>query len=929
MKKNMLQLFIGIGLFFSFNLQLAAAKSILIAKDLRTDYLLNPMGLDEVKPRFSWLLHSKKSHQFAQAQTAYRVLVSSSAENLRNNQADMWDSGWIETSAMSHILYAGEALHSDRTYYWKVAIKDERSQISAWSDAATWHSGMLETEFWQAQWIGSAIQFDPKVQDCNIPDPWLRKSFSLSVKPKQAIIHVASVGFHELYVNGQKVGDDVMATAVTDHTKRARYVSYDIAPLLQQGDNVIGIWLGTSWSIHGPYISKDRPLTPIVSAQVALYKNRNPKPNEQAMQVIATDASWKLKNSPSRLLGVWDSNRMGGEFYDANLEDSSWCSVAGDDASWGFATVYAAKLLLSAQKVERNKLVEEITPIAIEKRADGAYRIDMGKNFAGWMSISMKGKAGQQVDILFSEREQEDMTFGLHSAYVFDQTGEGTFKNRFNYSSGRWITLKGLKQAPSLADIKGWLVRTDFAYASTFSCSDSLQNWIYETTKWTYENLSLGGFIVDCPQRERLGYGGDAHATCETGMLNYHTAAFYKKWMEDWRDVSGTEPIVGNMYDTTFARKGLMGGRILNNGILPHTAPTYMGGGGPSWGGIVVTLPWYYYQQYQDISILQENFILIKNWISFLESQSQDGILQRFGGNWDFLGDWLWPGATAQGMNNNTEQNLCFNNMYRIYNLRIALKIAETIGATAEVKRWQEQLIIYSNAVHNRFYNVAEGHYADGSNGNMAVALLAEVVPEELKKGVWQRLENAILVKQQGHVAVGITAGALLFKLLRQHNRHDLLYTMTSQRNYPSWGYMKDNQATSIWEMWEKDLPGHSLLHSSFLYPGAWYIDGLAGIKTGAVGYQEFVVQPPILDEEAIHWVKSSFQSPVGLVECAWRRKDGRLNLSVTIPVNSTAIVKIAKTDLCGIEEIPGRITYLDEKDGFHSYRVKSGSYTF
>lgn len=906
-----------------------AAKAPLLPVNLEVEYLEQPMGLDAVQPRFSWTLQSTGEQLYGQKQTAYRVLVASSLKKLHANIGDIWDSKWRASAQMSQVVFGGSPLRSDRSYYWKVAVKDETGSASDWSKSTYWHTGIMKPEEWKAAWIGSSVVFDPTQKDCNIPDPWLRKSFSLAAVPGQAVIYVASVGFHELYVNGKRVGDDVMPTAVTDHTKRARYVSYNIAPYLHKGNNVVGIWLGTSWSIHGPYVIKDRPNTPIVAAQVDLYEQADPGAAALPFATVRTDASWKLKSSPSRLLGVWNSNRMGGELWDANLDEPQWNTAAYRDDAWQPATRYHPKLQVSAQQVEQNRLFDTIRPVAVKKISDGTYRVDMGVNFAGWVAINLEGEPGQRADLLFSEREQMEVTFGLHSAYIFDKTGKGTFRNRFNYGSGRWITIKGVTREPQLSDIRGWLVRTAYKDAATFSCSDPLQNWIYNTVRWTYENLSLGGFIVDCPQRERLGYGGDAHATCETGMLNYHVGALYTKWMEDWRDVSGTESIVGNMYDTAFARKGVMGGRYLHKGILPHTAPTYMGGGGPAWGGIVVTLPWYFYRQYGDETILRKNFTLIRNWLAFLETHTKDGVLQRFGGNWDFLGDWLWPNATAEGMNNNSPQNLCFNNLYRIYNLRIAAKIAGQIGEKAWAQKWQEQAVAFSKVIHTKFFNEADSSYADGSMGNLVAALLADVVPAAYKEKVWKRLENEIRVRRKGHIHVGITGGALLFKLLREQNRQDLLFEMASKTDYPGWGYMKENGATTIWEMWEKDLPGHSLLHSSFLYPGAWYIDGLAGIKVDKPGYGRFIIEPPRIAASQLGWVKASFESPAGFIRCNWSRTDGRLRMELEIPPNSSALLKIADTDGLQLKEKKGVIRVAEKRNGATVYELQSGVYRF
>ncbi len=896
---------------------------------LRTAYLRNPEGLDIAKPRFSWVLESKSKNVFAEKQTAYRIIVASNPALIRNHKGDIWDSRWVPSSEMGQIEFAGIPLASDRTYYWKVAVKDQEEKISDWSETAHWSTGILDGR-WEGKWIGGNELFQPGSADNNIKDPWLRKIFDLPFLPQKASLLVASIGYHEVYVNGKRVGDQVLAPAATDHTKRARYVAYDIQPFLKKGKNVIGLWLGTSWSVFAGYdVDGSRPLTPVVTAQAALYREENPPPHASPALSLITDESWKYRASPNQLTGTWDFRNMGGELWDDRKALPNWASPLLNDKDWENATVYPLSLRLSAQNLEGNKQFAEIRPVHIEERPDGSFRVDMGVNFAGWTEVKLVGSPGDSIEFYYSEREQDEMTFGLRSAFIIGQTGKGVFRNRFNYSSGRWITIKGLKLKPTPDDIKGWMVRTNYNNAAYFTSSDPLQNWIYDKVKWTFENLSLGGMIVDCPQRERMGYGGDAHATSETGLLNYHMGAFYTKWMQDWRDVQGTEPMVGNMRDKSYARKEVTSGRLFNNGILPHTAPTYWGGGGPAWGGIVVTLPWFMYQHYGDKQVLSENYQMIKDWLRFLDSHVRQDLLQRFGGTWDFLGDWLWPNATAEGMNNDKPENICLNNSYRVFNLRTAARIAEVLGDSGQAKKWTEQADRSSAAILKTYYNAQNAVYADGSMANLAAALLADVVPALEKDKVMKSLEKEILVNRKGHIHAGITGGALLFRWLREQGRNDLIYSMTSQTTYPSWGFMKENGATTLWEMWEKDLPGHSLLHSSFLYPGAWYMDGLAGIKPDEPGYRIFVIEPPTATETDIEWVDAGFDSPAGTIKSSWKRKQGRLQLSVTVPPNSTCLLKLTPGDAGIVKEQAGIIRKLRMEGSKVVYELQSGSYFF
>lgn len=493
------------------------------------------------------------------------------------------------------------------------------------------------------------------------------------------------------------------------------------------------------------------------------------------------------------------------------------------------------------------------------------------------------------------------------------------------------MTIKGVKHPPAKEDIKGWMVRTGFKTTTSFECADPLQNWIYNTVRWTFENLSLGGFVVDCPQRERFGYGGDAHATSETGLLNYRLGAFYTKWLEDWRDVQGTEPMVGNMNDSTWAHQKEGSGRRLGGGILPQTAPTYHGGGGPAWGGIVVTLPWFLYEYLGDRQVLEQNFEMIKGWIGFLQAHVEDNMLQRYGGRWDFLGDWLWPQANAQGMNNYSDENLFFNNCYWIYNLKTAAKIARILSKNNEATQWEEQARAASEAVHKKYYHREDHNYSDSTMRSLAAALYGDIMPADLRPLVMKRLEKEILVNKNGHIDAGITGGAMLFKVLREEGRDDLLYTMTSQTTYPGWGYMRENGATTIWEMWEKDLPGHSLLHSSYLYPGAWYVDGIAGIRRDDrfPGYKHFKLRVPRISSEQMAWAKADFDSPSGKIKSHWTKNNGKITYQVTIPPNCIATIYFPDDTKKLVRVNSTSVKKIGQSDGYVIFEAPAGSYQF
>jgi len=556
MKKiSLLSLVLGLGQGI-----LAASSASLTPTALRVEYLKQPVSLEVAQPRLSWELDAPPTARRALRQTGYHLLVASGSVRLQPGQADLWDSGEILSDTNTHISYAGRPLGSRQVCYWSVRIRDQDGTWSAWSEPAHWTMGLLSASDWTARWIGTGESFadgsGSPPPDNTMPDPWFRQTFTLEAKPVRATAYVASVGYHELYVNGRKAGDAVLAPSVTNNAKRARYVTYDIAPLLQPGKNTIGIWLGTSWSIWKPFETADKPRAPIVLGQFEL------ESADGQVRRIVTDETWKTHPSPNTLLGIWSFMNFGGELYDANQEVPNWAEASLDDSTWKPAKVFSPQLLVSADTIEPNRLFTPLQAVAIVAQSPGVYRIDMGRNFSGWVNLDVSGAPGDRIDFQFSERWDMPMTHRLHSAYVIGPAGHGSFQNRFNYSAGRWITIRGLRHAPALGDFRGWVVHSDYEAASAFACSNPLFNKIYATTLWTFENLTLGGYIVDCPHRERMGYG-DGDGAMMTGFYGYRLGAFLTKWSQDWRDVLGLHALVGQRPDSgrTTRRTHQGGGR--------------------------------------------------------------------------------------------------------------------------------------------------------------------------------------------------------------------------------------------------------------------------------------------------------------------------------------------------------------------------------
>jgi alpha-L-rhamnosidase len=879
---------------------------------LLCEYLPEPLGIDVARPRLSWRMETTDPDVRGVRQRAYRVLVASSRDLLDKDTGDLWDSGEVASDRSVNVEYAGPPLASGEECWWKVRLKDERGRQTAWSAPARWTMGLLAQSDWKANWIGAAEVFahppsrpNNIVRENTVQDPWLRKEFDLAAAPTRAVVYVASVGYHELYVNGVRAGDAVLAPSVTDNSKRARCVTYEVGRLLHPGRNVLALWLGVSWSIFPHFLSanqSNRPATPIALAQaeITLADGKDVR--------IVTDGTWKTHPSPNRLLGVWDFMNYGGEEYDARRELPGWCVAGLDENDWQPATVYHPNLALSAERLEPNRLVTQILPAAIERLPDGACRVDMGVNFAGWIEVAVKGKPGDRIEFQFSERPDTPMTHKLHSAYIIGPNGHGVFRNRFNYGVGRWVTIRGLENPPTRDEVRGWLVRSDYGRTAHFECSNPLLNQIYSTTLWTFENLSLGGYVVDCPQRERMGYGGDAHATTQTALANYDMGAFYTKWAEDWRDVQAAD------------------------GSLPYTAPTYWGGGGPAWSGFCIHLPWMVYRRYGDTRILHDNFPMMQRWLAFLETKSKDNLLVRWGGEWDFLGDWLWPGA--EGVNGDTPETLCFNNCYWAYALQTCSKIADALGEKQAAADYRSRATQVRAAINARFFRAATHDYANGDQAYLAMALLANVPTESERPAVWKRLEEEILVHRNGHIHAGITGGAVLSLCLLEGGRPDLLYAMARQEDYPGWGDFIRKGLTTFPEQWDV---GGSELHSSYLFIGTWFIEGLAGIthEPDQAGFQRFAIQPMIDSNPPLDHAAATLDSLYGRISSSWQRTANGVRMRVTVPPNSGATLTLpvrepqtVRESGAPLQEARG-IKRLRYEPGHVVLSLESGTYRF
>ena len=967
----------------------SAAANIKVS-DLRCEYLENPLGIDVEKPRLSWILESKTR---GQKQTAYRVLVASSPEKLKEDIGDLWDSDKVESDQSMHVVYRGEKLASRMQCFWKVRTWDKDGKPSKWSKPALWSMGLLSPEHWSAKWIGTTpllkgkdvtvtkasyqtlegsvvvdvtvivkeelakdkpltVHYDTlggdpargEVKELVVEyvhdgkagiarakdfeslkwgdsqsSPYYRQSFRIDDMPERATIYVAPLGYFELYINGQKVGDEVLAPAVSNFSKRSFYRTYDVREYLKKGENSLGIWMGTGWYSPGlPGVKHD---SPVVRAQLELSGNGNDRR-------IVTDTSWQTKASARKLLGEWRWGKFGGEHLDARKIDTHWWNAEKSTSGWTpVEEVTPADVPCSNQTCSGNQTLAEIKPRSVEQLDEETILVDFGTNLTGLMEMTFRGlESGQKVTMYYADLDgrpedvkwrsrQARKSFAVYGQYDEFVSAGGTaerFNNVFNYHAFRYVLIDGLSYLPDLDDMAAVPVETEVTEVGTFACSNELYNRIHKMVRWTYRCLNLGGQTVDCPHRERLGYG-DGQTIMDTGLFNFDATTLYTKWSRNWWDEQKED------------------------GFVPFTAPCpHDTGGGPAWGAMCIMVPWKTYLFSNDRRLLEEGYPYMKKYMEYLNAYCKDGVLQEIfppEDKWGNLGDWVPP---RRGMDTNNwpdeASRRFFNNCYRIHLLQIMEKVAGLLGRDADAKAFEEAARLSQKKVHEAWFDSEDNTYASGEQPYLIFPLKTGVTPDALQEAVFDKYLETLLEKDGGHLNTGMIGTQIMIDYLLESNRNDLIDTFVNKKTYPGWGYMVEQGATTAWEQWNGY---YSQIHSCFPYIGGWFYRGLAGIQwdPDAPGFKNVVLRPGLV--KSVDWVKCSYDSPYGEIISDWKRSDGKFKWRVTVPPNATATVYVPASRIEDVAEKGKNIlkaegvTFLRMEKSTAVFKVESGSYEF
>lgn len=821
-----------------------------IVFDLKCENLVKPNAIDNTTPHFSWKLKSEKGKLF---QHYYEIQVASDSTSLTAGKANLWSTGKVKSSASVMVPYKGKLLFSQSLCYWRVRVWDENGKASDWSPISRFGIGILDNDM-----KGSYIGLSGESGDVGCPI--LRKEFVVDNR-STSFLHINSLGYHELYINGKKVTENVLSPAVSQLNKRSLIVTYDITPYIRTGKNDLVLWLGKGWYKETTFGAAYNG--PLVKAQLDVQENGRWK------TLLNTDTSWKGRPTGYNDTDTWRPHKFGGERIVRKNVPTDLSSSALDNMKWYATTeIDVPDIIATPMMTDGDKIQKIFTPKNITKLEDGIWLIDMGKALTGWFEIHLpRLPAGHEVKIeytdyidkgVFQDQEQADY-------YIAAGSGDEYFCNKFNHHAFQYIKISSLPVQPQKEDIKAHLIHTDYNTASSFECSDSDLNAIHDMIQYTMQCLTFGGYMVDCPHFERLGYGGDGNSSTEAFQTMYDVSPLYTNWMQAWGDV------------------------MREDGSLPHVAPNpYSAGGGPYWCGFVIMAPWHTYVNYNDSRLLERHYPLMKEWLKYVEKHTVDGLLKPWPNtdyrNW-YLGDWIAPkGVDVSDESSVTLVNNCFiSECYATME-----KIAILLGEKDDAKLYASKRKDLNQLIHSTFYNSQKGTYATSSQLDLTYPMLAEVTPPAVYETVKNSLFKETIEKMNGHIGVGLVGVPILTRWATENKAADFIYTMLKKRDYPGYLYMIDNGASTTWEYWSAE---RSRIHNCYNGIGTWFYQAVGGIRIDEdnPGYKHVYIEPQI--PTGVTWAKTTKESPYGTIAVNWHLESGILNIEVILPPGTKGTV--------------------------------------
>ena len=830
-------------------------QSVVQLTGLQSDHLETPIGIDNPNPRLSWKMEDSRP---GAKQVSYRVLLDKDSMKVVNGNADIWDTGKIN-SGDRLITYAGKQLEPFTKYYWKVIGGDlENKEVV--SPVSSFETGMMDIKNWQGSWIGDG-------QDVNYePAPYFRKKFTTGKKIKSARAYIAVGGLYELYINGEKIGNHRLDPLYTRFDRRNLYVTYDVTGQLRNGDNAIGVLLGNGWYNHQSKAVWDFDRAPWRN-RPAFCLDLRITYSDGSVETIPTDLSWKTSSGALVFNSIYT-----GEHYDARLEQKGWNTPDFDDSKWrgvGLRGVPSQNVV--AQQVRPIRNVLTIPAKSVNKINDKTYVFDFGQNMAGVTNIKVSGEEGTEVRIMHGERLFDNGRIDMSNIDVYYrgdkekdpfQTdililsgGEDEFMAKFNYKGFRYVEVTSDKPIElNQNSLTAFFMHSDVPASGEIKTSSELVNKLWWATNNAYLS-NLMGYPTDCPQREKNGWTGDGHFAIETALYNFDGITVYEKWLADHRDEQ--QP----------------------NGVLPDIIPTggwgYGTDNGLDWTSTIAIIPWNLYMFYGDSKPLADCYENIKRYVDYVDRTSPNHLT-----SWG-RGDWVPVKSRS-----NKEFT---SSVYFYVDTKILATAAKLFNKQDDYTYYTALAEKIKEAVNNKYLNKETGIYAGGSQTELSVPLQWKIVPEDMIAKVAKNLAKK--VEEAGfHLDVGVLGAKAILNALSENGYPETAYKVAAQDTYPSWGWWIVNGATTLLENWdlkaERDISDN---HMMFGEIGGWFYKGLGGIfpDPELPGFKHIILRPNFVKE--LKYFEAKHDSPYGQIISKWEWNRKKINYEVVVPANSTA----------------------------------------
>lgn len=901
-------------------------KQAIEVKQLTVEGRAGFNGLQQQQPRLSWKIGSEKERGITQK--AYQVFVSSSAAGAETGEADLWNSGKVYSDSSINVQFAGKGLESYRQVYWKVKVWTNQGD-SAISSINQWKMAMLKDQEWKADWIGLDTfgKTDaPHRQQTRLAARYLRKEVAIAKEIRTATAFISGMGLYELYINGEKIGNDVLSPTLTDYHREVPYNTYDVTSNFTKGKNGIGVILGNGRFFNlRDFGGKPNPVTQIAQINYGFPRmilQIRLEYNDGSIGYITSDKSWKVTDDgPIRA-----NNEYDGEEYDARMELNGWSKPAYDDRKWvDVSLVKAPGGKLFSQTNENIRVKETVTPKKVYKTAKGTYMLDMGQNMVGWLRIQVKGRAGDTIRMVFAERLKNKDTLYLANlrdarvtdTYVMKGAGKEVWEPRFTYHGFQYVEVSGLSYEPVAADFAGQVVYDDVATIGQFQTSDSTINQIYNNAYWSIRS-NYRGIPTDCPQRdERVAWLGDRLMSSYGESFIFDNSRIYSKWMTDTKSAQQ------------------------ENGRLPDIVPAYwlQNTDNVTYPSAFIIIPEMLRKQFGDEKTYRTYYPDMKKWLLYMwDTHSKGDLVLK-----DTYGDWCV--APEEGTNaiwtddpkRTTDGGLVASSYY-YYCLTLMENFAALQGIDADVRKFVDLKKRVFQAFNKKFFKQENGYYGNNTTTANLLPLTFGLVPEDQKEAVFQKIV-ARTAEYGNHINSGIMGMMWIMRGVSDYGRPDLAYTLATNKTYPSWGYMVENGATTIWELWNGNTAdplmnswNHQMLLGDLLI---WYYEYLAGIKSDqrATAFKKIIMNP--IFPEGLNYVQASYESKYGTIKSHWKKENGKLTWNIVVPANSSAVVHLPASDMNAVKEggklLTGNNAILvkDPVKGRVVVEIGSGEYSF